>query len=137
MARAKLPEITTVSGLIGKPNLSVAEIKEYYKIEKERQQKNYTNAKEAASRFLRDLQKTTKNRKIDSTDREKVKKYITDIGNNGKSLIKASRYLYYRSQIYNKLIHFYADMYCLECRKVPIGCSPALNTCGGGGWNQR
>lgn len=118
MARAKLPEITTVSGLIGKPNLSVAEIKEYYKIEKERQQKNYKNAKEAASRFLRDLQKTAKNRKIDSTDREKVKKYITDIGSNGKSLIKASRYLYYRSQIYNKLIHFYADMYCLECRKV-------------------
>jgi len=119
VARAKLPEITTVSGSVGKPNLSVAEIKAQYEIEKERQQKNYKNAKEAASIILRDLQKRTQNRKIDVTDREKVRKYLTgDIGSNGKGLVKASRYLYYRSQIYSKLIHFYADMYCLECRKV-------------------
>lgn len=119
MARAKLPDITTVSGPIGKPKLSVAEIKEQYKMDHERQQINYKNAKEAAVRYLRDLDKSIKNRKIEPTDRERVRKLLTgNIGVNGKTLITASRYLYYRSQIYNKLIHFYADMYCLECRSV-------------------
>ena len=121
MARAKLPEITTVSGTIGKPNLSVAEMRERYKMDQERQQKNYANAKESATKYLRDLEKNLKLRKIETTDRKKVREFLTgNIGSNGKCLIKASRYLYYRSQIYNKLVHFYADMYCLECRNVSL-----------------
>ncbi len=116
--RAQKPETTTVSEPVGKPNLSVSEIKEIYERDQARQQKNYANAKDAV-KYLRDLSKSIKNRTIDTTDREKIRRFLTgNIGGNGKYLIKASRYLYYRSQIYNKLIHFYADMYCLECRSV-------------------
>lgn len=120
MARRKTqPEIATVSEPIGKPNMSVSQIKEQYQLEQERQKKNYDNAKNAAIRYLRELDKSIKNRDIITTDREKVKRFLTgNIGGNGKNLIQASRYLYYRSQIYHKLVHFYADMYCLECRNV-------------------
>lgn len=116
--RAKKPEVTTVSEPVGKPNLSVNEIKDIYQHDWERQQRNYANAKDAV-KYLRDLSKSIKSRTIETTDREKVRQFLTgNIGGNGKCLIKASRYLYYRSQIYNKLVHFYADMYCLECRSV-------------------
>lgn len=116
---AEKPEVTTVSENVGKPNMSVAAIKEQYSIDEERRKSNYANAKEAVVKYLRDLNKAIKNRNIATTDREKVKNYLTgNIGGNGKELIKASRYLYYRSQIYHKLVHFYADLYCLECRNV-------------------
>lgn len=116
---AKLPKVTTVSEKVGKPNMDVAAIKEQYAQEQERQKRNYDNAKDAAVKYLRDIQKAIKNRDIATTDRERVKEYLTgNIGGRGKELIKASRYLYYRSQIYHKLVHFYADMYCLECRNV-------------------
>lgn len=116
---ADKPEVTTVSESVGKPNMSVAAIKEQYKLDEERRKQNYANAKEAAIKYLRELDKSIKNRNIATTDREKVKSYLTgNIGGNGKELIKASRYLYYRSQIYHKLVHFYADLYCLECRNV-------------------
>lgn len=114
-----MAEVTTVSEQVGKPNMNVAAIKEQYQLEQERQAKNYANAKEAAIRYLRDLEKAVKNRNISITDREKVRSFLTgNIGGRGMELVKASRYLYYRSQIYHKLIHFYADMYCLECRNV-------------------
>lgn len=119
MARRRQPEVATVSEPIGSPNMDVASIRAQYEQDRERQQKNYANAKEAAIRYLRELDKSIKNRNIVTTDRQKVKKYLTgNIGGNGKELIVASRYLYYRSQIYHKLVHFYADMYCLECRNV-------------------
>lgn len=119
MARRRQPEVATVSEPIGKPNIDVESIKTLYEQEKERQQKNYTNAKNAGVVFLRELDKAIKNRNISTTDREKIRKYLTgNIGGNGKELIKASRYLYYRSQIYYRLVHFYADMYCLDCRLV-------------------
>lgn len=113
------PEVATVSEKVGKPNISVDAIKEQYQLEKERQAKNYANAKDAAIKYLRDVEKAIKNRNITTTDRERVKRFLTgNIGGSGKELIRASRYLYYRSQIYHKLVHFYADMYCLECRNV-------------------
>lgn len=119
MARSKQPEVATVSSPIGTPNMSVEAIKEQYAQEQERQQRNYAKAKDAAIKYLRELDKSIKNRAITTTDRERVKRFLTgNIGSNGKELIKASRYLYYRSQIYHKLVHFYADMYCLECRNV-------------------
>ena len=112
-------EVVTVSEKVGKPNLSVDAIKEQYRLDEERRHQNYANAKDAAVKYLRELDKSIRNRNIGTTDREKVKNYLTsNIGGNGKELVKASRYLYYRSQIYHKLIHFYADMYCLECRNV-------------------
>ena len=120
MARHRAqPEIATVSEPIGKPNLSVSQIKEQYKLEEERRKQNYESAKKAAVKYLRELDKSIKNRNISTTDRDKVKRFLTgNIGGNGRDLIQASRYLYYRSQIYHKLVHFYADMYCLECRNV-------------------
>ena len=112
-------EVTAVSGNIGKPSMSVAAIKEQYELEEQRRKKNYENAKEAAVKYLRELDKAIKNRDIATTNREKIKRFLTEnIGGRSRDLIRASRYLYYRSQIYHKLVHFYADMYCLECRNV-------------------
>lgn len=119
MARPKKqPEIATVSESVGKPNVSVSAIKEQYEKEEQKRRENYATAKDAI-KTLRDISTIIKNRTITATDKEKIKSYLTsNIGSSGSSLIKASRYLYYRSQVYNRLVHFYADMYSLECRSV-------------------
>lgn len=120
-----------IQGEVGKPNMSVAAIKAQYKLDEERRKRNYANAQDAAIKYLRDISKSIKNRTIDTTDREKIRRYLTgNIGGNGINLIKASRYLYYRSHIYHKLVHFYSDMYCLECRNVtpPFNLTESLDS---------
>lgn len=111
-------EIATVSEPVGKPNLTVEEMQKQFALDEERRKQNYEKAMDAV-RVLRDLSKSIKNRDITTTDKDKVRNYLTgNIGGYGTNLIKASRYLYYRSQIYHRLVHFYADMYCLDCRNV-------------------
>ena len=113
--------VATISGEVGSPNQSVAAIRERYKLEEERQKLMYANAKEdKVMRTIRDItQSASNNLTLTSMDKNAIKGYLTgNIYSNSKSLINASRYLFYRSPIYQKMIYAYADMYCLECRSI-------------------
>lgn len=118
---ASKPKTAKVSGNVGRPKQSVAAIKERYAQEQERQKINYSKATEdSIKRTLRDISKNTSiSESLTSTDKEKIRRYLTgNIYANSSNLIEASRYLYYRSPIYAKMCNIYADMYCLDCRKV-------------------
>ena len=66
---------------------------------------------------LRDVTKEASTR-ITTIDRETLKEYIKNISSNEKTLRNTSRYLYYRSNIYFRVINWYATMWNLRCRLV-------------------
>lgn len=111
-------KVTTVKNEVGKPNQSVAAIREQYKFEEERQKKMYANAKEEkVMRTIRDISQNVSTPSITATNKETIRGYLTgNIYANSKNLIAASRYIFYRSAIYNKMIYTMADMYCLDAR---------------------
>lgn len=113
-------KVATVEGKVGRPNQSVAAIRETYKLEEERQKLMYANAKEEkVMRTIRDLSRNSTTPSLTRTDKETIRGYLTgNIYANAKNLINASRYLFYRSPIYQKMIYAYVDMYKLDCRII-------------------
>lgn len=113
---------TVKSGASRAPRITGAhapidEIQRKYASEQERQREHYANA-DGALRTLRDLSRST-TRTITAYDKDTIKGYLTgNIASNEDNLRAASRYLFYRSQIYMRLCYFYANMFCLDCRKV-------------------
>ena len=129
---ASKPKVAKISGEVGKPNQSVAAIREQYKIEDEKRKLNYDNAKEESVRkTIRDLTKNGVVGSLTSTNKDTVKNYLTgNIFGNSAKLIEASKYLYYRSPIYAQILDKYASMYCLECRKIepPYSFAKGIDT---------
>ena len=117
---ASKPNTAKVTGKVGRPNQSVAAIKEEFKQQEERQKLKYASAsEEKVMKTIRDITKTATSSSLKTTDKSTVRGYLTgNIYSNSNNLIQASRYLYYRSPIYNKMCNLYADMYCLDCRKL-------------------
>ena len=117
---ASKPKVAKITGEVGKPNHSVSAIKEMYKLNEEKQKINFSKATEdKVLRKTKDIAKNGFTPTITNSDKEKIKNWLNgNIYNNSINLIKASRYLYYRSPIYAKMIELYVDMYCLDCRKV-------------------
>lgn len=66
---------------------------------------------------LRDLTKSAQ-RSIQTVNKEELRAYFKNIGGNEKNLRTTARYLYYRSNIFFRLINWYAGMWDLNCRKV-------------------
>lgn len=112
--------VATVKEKVGKPNQTVAAIREQYKFEQERQMKMYANAKEdKVMRTIRDIAQNVTTPTISTINRDMIRGYLTgNIYANSKNLINASRYLFYRSPIYNKMIYTIAGMYCLDARML-------------------
>ena len=118
---ASKQKVAEVSSKVGRPNQSVAAIKEQYAQEQSRQQQNYAKAsEETVMRTLKDLSRgNTTSASLTASNKETIRGYLSgNIYSNSSNLISASRYLYYRSPIYAKMCNLYADMYCLDCRKV-------------------
>ena len=117
---ASKEKVAKISGEVGKPNQTVAAIREKAKIDEERQKANFAKATEdKVFRKTRDVTRNAQVPSLTSSDREKIKAWLSgNIYTNSNNLIKASRYLYYRSPIYAKMIELYVDMYCLNCRIV-------------------
>lgn len=117
---ASKEKVTTVKGEVGSPNQSVAAIREQYKLEEEKQKAMYANAsEEKVMRTIRDITKTATSSSLSAKTKEVIRGYLTgNIYSNSANLVEASRYLYYRSPIYQKMCNLYADMYCLDCRML-------------------
>ena len=77
----------------------------------------YKKAVDSNLQSLRDVNKIV-NPSIRAIDKDELKRWIKNVGGNEKNLRNTSRYLYYRSNIYFRLIHWYASMFCLDCRKI-------------------
>lgn len=51
-------------------------------------------------------------------DRKLIRAYLQNPANNETNLITAARYLYFRTQIFFRLVNFYSDMFDFRCRQV-------------------
>lgn len=72
---------------------------------------------DSENKLLRDvMQSQTKT--IPTYSKEELRTYLKNIGNSEINLRRLSRFLYYRSHIYFRLINFYSNMFDLRCRKV-------------------
>lgn len=90
------------------------------KIQAEKDEVQRRNNYETAYDALKQIRNPNKNvsENIDQSKREDIRTYLQAPASNEVNLRRAARYLYYRSQIFFKLINWYADMWCLQCRKV-------------------
>lgn len=73
------------------------------------------------SSLYKELQDVTKNIKtttVTPINRELLKTYFQNIKSNQKQLRNTARYLYYRSNIFFRLVNWYADMWDLRCRHI-------------------
>lgn len=92
-------------------NHTVAEIKQHFSnIEM------YAKAKDSMQ-VLRDPNKAV-HTQVSAIDKDQLKTWIRNVGNNEKNLRNTARYLYYRSNIFFRLVNWYATMFCLDSRKV-------------------
>ncbi len=114
---ANSTSVRKVSADVGKPRQSARVIRERYKKEEqERLKKNYALAKDVGKQFVNPNKNVT--RTLNAYTRESIRAYLQAPANNEKNLRNVSKYLYYRSHIYFRLIQWYASMWDLRCRQV-------------------
>ena len=112
MARSKS---TTVSKAPNQP--TVAEIKEWYANNKDKLNLLQTFDNKDLIKQLRDIGKNY-TKTVSTFDKVKLRQYLQNIGSNEKNLRSLSWYLLYRSHIYYRIIEFFSNMFCLDCRSV-------------------
>ena len=100
----------------GTPKRTVAELRKWYEENKSAIER-YTKAKDGAD-ILRDVTQTVTPPSVQTINKEELKQWFNNIGANEKNLRKTARYLYYRSNIFYRLVNWYADMFELNCRKI-------------------
>ena len=95
---------------------TAAERKQY--IEKlEKQQHNFAKSQESFKK-IRDVTKNVRQTSISSYSKESVIQYLQNIDSYEEQLRGLSRYLFYRSQVYFRLIMYNATMFDLNARYV-------------------
>ena len=89
---------------------TAAEMKEWYE----------KNKKETQNAFkqIRDVTKTTRQTTLNSYSKDNVISDLQNISSNENNLRNLSRYLFYRSQVYFRLIMYNATMFDLNARSV-------------------
>lgn len=89
---------------------TAAEKKEWY-------EKNTQNTQNAFKQ-IRDVTKTARQTTLNSYSKDNVISYLQNISSNENNLRNLSRYLFYRSQVYFRLIMYNATMFDLNARTV-------------------
>ena len=95
---------------------TVAELREWY-AKNEKRLQNYAVAEESIKK-LRDITKSITRKTIPAFDKETIVSYLQNPGNNERNLRNLSRYLYYRSHIYFRVIEFYSNMLMPDARTI-------------------
>lgn len=112
MANTRKPSANGTS----KANHSTDEMREWF--EKNRKSvENYAKSKQSIV-TLRDITQGISTRTINTIDKEELKTLIKTIGSSEKKLRQTSRYLFYRSNVYFRIVMWYATMFALNCRLV-------------------
>lgn len=78
--------------------------------------KNYAAALDPLKQ-LRDVTRSS-TRRVDSLNKEKIVTFLKDPTRNEANIRNASWYLFYRSQIYQRIILYFSTLFCLEARSV-------------------
>ena len=119
MAQRKKTEVTTTAPSTEKKQPTAAEVREFYEKNKDRLDRldRFEIAQTEGAKYLRDVTKTS-TRNIASFSKEAVRNYLKSPGSNEKNLRSLSRYLFYRSHIYFRLIKFFANCFCLDVHSV-------------------
>lgn len=91
-------------------NRTAAEMKEWY-------EKNTQNTQNAFKQ-IRDVTKTGRQTTLNSYSKDNVISYLQNISSNENNLRNLSRYLFYRSQVYFRLVMYNATMFDLNARTV-------------------
>lgn len=94
--------------------LTAAEMRDIY--EKNKHAINFAKAEDAI-KYLRDATKNS-TKTISTFNKETLRGYIRNLNSNEANLRNLSWYLYFRSQVYARLVNFYANMFCLDARSV-------------------
>ena len=89
---------------------TAAEMKEWY-------EKNAQNTQNAFKQ-IRDVTKTARQTTLNSYSKDNVVSYLQNISSNENNLRNLSRYLFYRSQVYFRLVMYNATMFDLNARTV-------------------
>lgn len=87
---------------------TAAEMREWYEKNKENTQN--------AFKQIRDVTKSTRQTTLSSYNKDSVITYLQNISSNENNLRNLSRYLFYRSQVYFRLIMYNATMFDLNAR---------------------
>ena len=95
---------------------SAAEIQELY-AQNQKVINDFAKANDAV-KILKDLDTNMVNRRVSVFSKEELRSYLQNISNNANNLISLSRYLDYRSQVYHRIIKYFANMLCMEARIV-------------------
>ena len=98
---------------------TAAEMKKWY-------EENVQNT-QSAFKQIRDVTKTTRQSTLNSYSKENVISYLQNISSNENNLRNLSRYLFYRSQVYFRLIMYNATMFDLNARTVIPTYNPIKN----------
>lgn len=98
--------------------MTAAELRKWYdnNFEKIQQLEKFEKASDAVKQ-IRDVTKAA-DRTISSFNKEKLRSYFANITSQEKNFRDLAWYLYYRSQTFQRLVHFYADSFCLDCRMI-------------------
>lgn len=111
--RKPKPKVTTPSK--NNSQKSPAEMRQWYEQNKAKIER-YDQAVDGLIN-LRDITKTG-TKTINSFSKESLRTYLRNIGSNEVNLRNLSRYLYYRSQVYYRLVMYNANMFDLNARSV-------------------
>lgn len=124
MARVKkeMSDTPLENNISKKTNLTAAEKREY--LEKLEQQNFAKNKSKETFKQVRDVTKTVRQTTLSSYNKENVITYLKNIDNYEKELRGLSRYLFYRSQVYFRLIMYNATMFDLNARYVVPNYDP-------------
>lgn len=109
------PTKTNSSSTATKKQPTAAEMREWY--EKNKNRIASFNV-ENVSKQLRDIQKSKTYRNISNYNKETIRTYLQNISSNEKNLRNLSRYLFYRCEIYYRLVKYYAGQADLSIRSV-------------------
>lgn len=116
MAQSKKGMSETSPKTTTRRQTTAAEKKQYME-NLERQRQKFAETQQAFKQ-IRDVTKTTRQTTISSYNKEKVITYLQNINNYENELRGLSRYLFYRSQVYFRLIMYNATMFDLNSRYV-------------------
>lgn len=96
---------------------SVQEYKERYELEQEHFRELFKQTTDAL-RQLKDPNSNPTSKSVGKYKRAEIRRYLQNPSSDSANLRKASRYYYYVSQLYRRLINFYTGMWQLQCRQV-------------------
>lgn len=113
---ANAPAKTKVNNSSSQSNHpTAAEMREFYEKNKDRIAKF---DEISVAKQLRDIQKSKIYHNISNYNKETIRSYLQNISSNEKNLRGLSRYLFYRCEIYYRLVKYYAGQADLSIRSV-------------------